>query len=197
MLDYEKYRFAYRSIGRSTDERTLICSIIPKKVFLGNSLNYLVNTGYKSEGNNSFIQTTVQPEDTLIILSLFNSLTMNYYIRNKISANLNMFYIYELPIPDVNDKQKKEIVYKSFQLLYHKSGKLLFDDLGKELGIKPEKKIDEIRVRAELEVLIARELYGLTKEEWSYITSTFIYGDESETKKELDEIIERSKEIFD
>ena len=42
LLDYDLYRFAYRAIGRSTDERSLICSIVPKKVFLGNSLNYLV-----------------------------------------------------------------------------------------------------------------------------------------------------------
>ena len=108
-----------------------------------------------------------------------------------------MNFIYELPWPQIADNIKKEIIYHSFQLLYHKSGCDLFVELGKDLGISPEKKIAEIRVRAELEVLIAKELFGLTKEEWSYITSTFIYGDDSETKKELDEIIERSKEIFE
>ena len=81
-------------------------------------------------------------------MGLFNSLTINYYIRNKISANLNMFYIYELPIPAMNDKQKKEIVYKSFQLLYNKSGDNQFDELGKELGITPKKRLMKIKVRA-------------------------------------------------
>lgn len=51
-------------------------------------------------------------------------------------------------------------------------------------------------IRAELEVIIAKELYGLTSEEWDYLTSTFIYGDESDSKKELDLIFEQSKTIF-
>jgi hypothetical protein len=46
LLDYQSYRLVYRTIGRSTDERTLITSIVPKNVFLGNSLNYLINFSY-------------------------------------------------------------------------------------------------------------------------------------------------------
>ncbi|MGL4501660.1 MAG: Eco57I restriction-modification methylase domain-containing protein, partial [Planktothrix sp.] len=38
-LDYECYRFAYRAIARSTDSRTLIGTVLPSKVFCGNSLN--------------------------------------------------------------------------------------------------------------------------------------------------------------
>jgi hypothetical protein len=52
------------------------------------------------------------------------------------------------------------------------------------------------RLRAELEVLIAKELYGLNKADWEFLTSTFIYGEDSATKAELDEVIKISKEIY-
>ncbi len=39
-LDYEEHRLAYRAIASSTNERTLISMILPKRVFTGNSLNY-------------------------------------------------------------------------------------------------------------------------------------------------------------
>jgi hypothetical protein len=55
--------------------------------------------------------------------------------------------------------------------------------------------IDPIHDRAMLEVIIAKEIYGLDKEDWNHLTSTFTFGS-GDTKKELDEIIEKSKEIF-
>jgi hypothetical protein len=43
------------------------------------------------------------------LLALLNSLVLNFYIRSKISATLNMFYMYELPIPNLNAVQKKKL----------------------------------------------------------------------------------------
>ena len=45
-------------------------------------------------------------------------------------------------------------------------------------------------------MIIARELFKLNKEDWEYLCSTFIYGGDSETKKELDDIKKHSIEIF-
>ncbi len=45
--------------------------------------------------------------------------------------------------------------------------------------------------RAALEVFIARELYGLSRDDWQHLTGTFTFGS-SETKAELDEIIRQS-----
>jgi hypothetical protein len=195
LLDYQTYRLAYRAVGSSTNERTLICTLLPSNVFIGHSMNYLVNFTYKGE-DKSFVQLKLSKTDIILIMALFNSLTLNYYIRNKISVNLTMNFIYELPIPQIEEKQKTKIVNKSFNLLCHNSNPKLFDDLSEELGITPENNIDVIRTRAEIEVLIGKELYKLTKEEWEYLTSTFIYGDESDSKKELDEIIAYSRKLF-
>jgi hypothetical protein len=45
--------------------------------------------------------------------------------------------------------------------------------------------------RAALEVLIARELYGLSLEDWQHLTGTFTFGG-GDSKAELDEIIRQS-----
>ncbi len=130
-------------------------------------------------------------------MSLMNSLTLNYYLRNKISANLNMFYIYELPIAETNKKIKEEIIQKGFTLLYRKSNKKQYNDLKKELNVEVDESKDLAELRAELEVLIARDLYGLNLGDWKHLTSTFTFGGKSETKQELDEIIKISCEIWD
>ena len=196
ILDYQSYRLAYRAVASSTNERTLICSILPKNIFIGHSMNYLVNLSYKTCGTASFKQIQLDPGRMIYLMTLFNSLILNYYIRNKISANLTMNFIYELPIPEENEKVKQELIRKGFQLLVTKSDTTLFTDLAEELGITPDSETDEIEIRAEIEVLIARVLYGLTREEWEYLTSTFVFGDQSESKQELDRIIARSVELF-
>lgn len=194
-LDFQDYRLVYRAIGRSTDMLSIICTIVPPNVFLGNSLNYLINFEYDFE-KGKIIHKQVSKEDLVYIMSLFNSLTLNYYIRNKISANLNMFFMYELPFPIAQKKQKEFIVKNGLTLLYNKSNKKSYKKLVDETGLKIAEKGDLVKIRAELEVAIARDLFDLSKSDWDYLTSTFIYGGDSTTKKELDEIIKYSKEIF-
>ena len=159
-------------------------------------MNYLVNYSYKKRGQDSFEQIQLDPGKLIFFMTLFNSLTLNYYIRNKISANLTMNFIYELPIPDETEQIMHELIHKGFQLLVAKSDQGLYIDLAEELGIISDPETDEIEIRAEIEVLIARDLYSLSKEEWEYLTSTFIFGDQSASKQELDRIITRSLELF-
>jgi hypothetical protein len=49
----------------------------------------------------------------------------------------------------------------------------------------------ELKERAALETFIARELYGLSREDWQHLTSTFTFGS-GDSKAELDEIIRQS-----
>ena len=51
----------------------------------------------------------------------------------------------------------------------------------------------DTKERARLEVLVAREAYGLEAADWEHLTGTFTYGS-GDTKAELDEIIARSRE---
>jgi hypothetical protein len=144
------------------------------------------------------VQIAVETSELLFLQALLNSLVLNYYLRNKISAHASFYYVYELPIPSVETEIKQQIIEKSFILLYCKSQSELYEDLREELGIDVIdcEKCDLIQIRAELEVLIAKHLYQLTIQDWEYLTSTFTYGNDSATKQELDKIIDTSIQIY-
>ena len=186
--DFYYSRLAYRAIGRSTDERTMMCSIIPQKAVIGHSMNYLVPQKFIVKDD--LIRTEDLPyEDVFYLMALMNSLVLNYYMRNKISANLTMNFVYELPIPSPSKKLKKQIIELAFTVFIYKNNMLLFEDLQNKLNVKTNDDLSEIDARAMLEKLIAFDLFKLTQDEWKHLASTFHYGSDSETKKELDEII--------
>lgn len=147
--------------------------MVPANVILTDSLTYRVPLRYEidSEGELSQIQTPV--DDAHLHAALLNSFVLNYYIRNKISATVNMFYVYELPIPEISTKQSERLARSAAKL---------------------SKKPDDLKERAKLEVFIARDLYGLDADDWRHLTGTFTFGGESDSKGELDEIIRLSHE---
>jgi hypothetical protein len=53
----------------------------------------------------------------------------------------------------------------------------------------------DVKERAALEVFIARDLYGLSLDDWKHLTGTFTFGSGS-TKDELDEIIRQSLVVW-
>ncbi len=188
--DFYYYRLAYRAIGRSTDERTMMCSIVPQRVVIGHSMNYLVPKKFIIDGEK--IRTETLPyEDVFYLMALMNSLVLNYYMRNKISANLTMNFIYELPIPQQTTKIKKQITNLAYTVFQHKNKMELFEGLQTQLKIKIDESMNVIEARAALEKLIAFDVFKLTQEEWKHLASTFHYGSDSETKKELDEVVGR------
>ncbi len=193
-LEKDSYRLSYRDVGGATNERTMIASIIPPDTYSVNTLIHFINSRY-SIANDEIVQTFDCQETRIYLCSILNSLIINYFLRSKISSHSSMFKIYELPIPEINKDLLRIICKKSFNLLYHFSEKELFEDLRIELDLEVEE-IDPINERAELEVLIAKELFKLNKEDWKYLCSTFIYGADSETKKELDSIIQKSIELY-
>ena len=187
-LDYEEHRLAYRAIASSTNERTLISTVLPKRVFTGNSLNYFKPFRYALR-DGKLVQERIPYLETLYLMALLNSFTLDYYIRQRVSANLTMFFLYELPIPEPKPEIKARVVELAFKLLYRKGH---YDDMAQELGIKTGEitNEDERReIRAELEAIIARDVFGLTRKEMEYVLSTFVYGNPD--KELMKRIIER------
>ncbi|OKH20227.1 ATP-binding protein, partial [Hydrococcus rivularis NIES-593] len=167
-LDYQGYRFTYRSVAASTNERTLISSIIPNNVFFGHSMNACV----LNDGNNFLINN----QEILFLTACLNSYVFDYALRQRVSQNLTMFYIYQLPVPRLQegDQWFREIVERAAKLICTTPE---FDDLAKEVGLGSHKngvtnEIERGRLRAELDGIIAH-LYGLTEAEFAHILSTF------------------------
>lgn len=192
-LDYQTYRFAYRAIASSTNERTLISSILPKNVFIGHSMNHLVNVFNRIE-DYRIKQSFLDPKEILLLMAFSNSLVLNYYIRNKVSANLTMNFVYELPIAEPDKNQKLKLAEKAFSLLYRKSMGSDFEGLKKETGIEPDMSSDLIELRASLEKDVAG-LYGLDKADMEHICSSFVYG-KGDSREELDKTIKTTLEMM-
>jgi hypothetical protein len=160
VLAYQRYRFAYRAIARSTDTRTLICTIIPP-CFTGNSLN---------------ICDTLDVKTQLFCASALNSFSCDWFLRQMVSANLNMFYIYQLRVPRLEESHESflPIVVRAARLVCTNAE---FDLLAKKVGMKSHKEgatdpAERAGLRAELDGKIAH-LYGLSEEEFTHILSTF------------------------
>jgi hypothetical protein len=173
-LQYEFPRTVYREIGRTTDERTIIATEVPADVCLNNKLPYAAPFNYELSDKGQLEQVELDASETRSLLTLLNSLVLNFYLRSKISATLNMFYMYELPIPKLSALQKKKLA--------EFAGKLL-------------KNPRDVKERAALEAFIARELYGLSLDDWRHLTGTFTFGG-GDSKAELDEIIRQSLALW-
>jgi hypothetical protein len=162
VLSYQNYRFVHRSIARTTDERTMIGTILPPRCFYGHSLN---GTSVDLRGN-----------ELLFVTGLLNSLAVDYSLRLRISANLTMFFVYQLPVPRLTAKDPQ------FVPIAERVARLIcttpeFADLSTEVGLKRHNAgvsdpVKRAELRAELDGLIAH-LYALTEDEFVHVLSTF------------------------
>lgn len=161
-LSYQRYRLAHRSIARSTDERTFIASMLPPSVFSGHSLN----VGFEPRA------VDVQ----LYLLAVMNSFVLDYYLRQQVSANLTMFFIYQCPVPRLtsSDGRFESVVTRAARLVCVTPE---FDELARDVGLGSHKSgvhapTERARLRAELDGLIAN-IYGLSEEEFAHILKAF------------------------
>jgi len=162
-LDYQGYRLGLRAIARNTDIRTLIVSVLHQNIFCGNSLLSLCECDFSNT-------------EILVATSIMNSFVLDAYLRSMVSANINMFYIYQLPVPRLQegDPWFREIVERAAKLICTTPE---FDDLAQEVGLGSHhnaaiNEIERAKLRAELDGIIAH-LYGLTEAEFAHILSTF------------------------
>jgi hypothetical protein len=154
---HKNYWMTYRLVGRSTDQRTFISTIIPPGYVCGNSLAIIRLENLKQ---------------LCYLCGVMNSFVIDYFIRQKVSANINMFYFLETPVPRISSgKLFDEIVKKTAQLVATTPE---FDQLKKELGISHglTDENDRLLARAQLDVAVAK-LYGISKEDLAYILDGF------------------------
>ena len=95
----------------------------------------------------------------------------------SVSANLNMFYVYQLPVPRLTKPRRSDSIRSSKRARQLLCTTPEFDDLAKEVGLGSHKAgatdpAERARLRAELDGLVAH-LYGLTEEEFAHILATF------------------------
>ena len=171
--DYEAYRLAIRKIASNTNERTLITSIIRPFVFAGNSLT--VHFPYLQTKEEYSTECYTHAE-LLCLTAILNSYILDQILRSRMTTNLNLFYLYQLPVPRLTktDKVFSSIVSRAARLICTTPE---FDDLAAEVGLGSHKNgatdpAERAQLRAELDGIIAH-LYELTEDEFTYILTTF------------------------
>jgi hypothetical protein len=169
-LDHESYRLVVRDIASSTNERTLISCVAPNNVFLGNTLNYF-RPFYFTVIEGNLEQNAINPLDLLFLMAVMNTFVLDYYIRMRVTSH----FLAELPIPSPDATLRNRITQLAFSLLYRSPD---FDVLAAELGFAPkELSVQErLETRAILDATIARDAFGLTREDMEHILGTFVYG---------------------
>ncbi|MDF0645635.1 MAG: hypothetical protein P0111_16515 [Nitrospira sp.] len=176
ILGYSHYRVGIRAVTGATNERTLVVSVIPKMVFAGNSILVSLPVRDEIEGETWLQAENDNPPRLLFACSVLSSFAADWFIRQKILTNMNMFFLYEIPTPRLTEKNE------AFWPIVERAARLIcttpeFNDLAKEVGLKSLKagaidSTERAKLRAELDGLIAH-LYGLTEEEFAYILTTF------------------------
>ena len=164
-LDYEGYRWLHRRIARNTDTRTLIATITPPKVFTEMN-STTMNVG----------ATGMTPTEMCCWCAISNSFVLDWILRQSVTTTLNMFYLYQLPVPRIRlkDKQCLPLAQRAARLICITPE---FDDLAKTVGLNSHQDgatdpTERAKLRAELDGLVAH-LYGLTEEEFTHILGTF------------------------
>ncbi len=164
LLDYQTYRLAYRHVASSTNERTLIATVLPPRVFASDSL-------YLSRG-------FADAPTLLALAALLNSFVLDFLIRMKVNANVSAFYVYQLPVPRLaaGEPYYAELVARAGRLICTEAA---FDDLARQASERIGQPIvgahdpsERARLRAEIDGLVAH-LYGLSAEEFDHVLASF------------------------
>lgn len=159
-LEYLKYRLGFRRIARNTDERTMIATVLPRRVFAVDTVSLCGS-----------VTAPVQ----CYLAAVFNSFVYDWFIRLRMTTTLNMFYVYQTPVPRLQEGEAL------FNQLAKRAAMLIctvpeFDDLASEVGIDPlqaaRDETERSRIRAEIDAIVAH-LYGITEDELRHILATF------------------------
>ncbi len=137
-MPWVRPRLVFRDIARSTDQRSYICSAIPPTVH-----------------GNASPDFSLAPLPMAALAGVVNSFCVDWPIRRKVSAHLNKFYIETLPVPNMQPQVQDALAGRAWRLM------------GVD-GAPPEAGADRLRLRVELDVLVAHA-YGLSEDEFAHI----------------------------
>lgn len=87
-----RYRIACRAIAQPTDTRSLICTVLPRGAFTGNSLTVVDVLDQEGE-------SISEPAIIAGVNALLSSVAADFYIRSRIAKNVNAFILRSLPAP--------------------------------------------------------------------------------------------------
>jgi hypothetical protein len=168
------FRSCYCKVVSPTNERTLLASLIPPDVLCGDSVPTIF---FQPEGFEWF-----HP----LWIAFANTYSMDFIARAKVALNLTMTVMDSLPFPRPaqDDPRVRPIVERALRLLCTGPEMIPFWNLMAQRGWVPVTaspttvpgELDEearLHIRAEIDAIVARDIFGLTRPELEYVLTTF------------------------
>jgi hypothetical protein len=168
-----RYRIGFCNVGSPTNERTLVAALIPKGAVCGHAVPTI----------------EFQPEwrwSYGVWLAVANSFVMDYLVRQKATLNMTFTILDSLPFPRLTrDHPRARTIVELAALLTCSSVEMndYWDSLANEgwvpartTGSTPPGLQDEqqrLHARAQLDVIVASDLFGLNREQLTFILDTF------------------------
>ena len=159
-LGDRQYRIAWRDVAQPTDSRSLICTVLPKGVFTGNTLSVLkLHCG-----------EDINEADEHCLISGLNvvlsSMTADFYVRQRIAKHVSAFILKNLPVP--RDTVALKRLGAMAMPLY--AGEEMNEFRADVPALTDPIKRDQLIAKLDARVAY---LYGLTYEEYQEVLSTF------------------------
>lgn len=163
------YRFGYRLIASSTNERTLIAAVLPPGVVCTNSV--------------SVERSGPSPRSAVLgLAALWNAYVMDWLARQRVGATVNKFLLETIPVPSHGAAAQGLLSHSALRLICNHAGysALWREQVGeawrepKPAFTWPVLEEDDARwaVRAGIDAAVA-DAYGLNREQYAHVLSTF------------------------
>lgn len=180
LLDSTEYRLSYRDIARSTDERTMITTVLPKGIVCHDKAPtfrpYEINPdkGDLSESPlHGVYERIFTDQELFVALGLLNSIPFDYLMRTKIDSTVVFYKLKESQTPRLTEGDEW------FDYIWERAARLncygdAFEEMRDRLGgIEPATDPDEREhVQAELDAA-AFHAYGLEREQTRFVLDDF------------------------
>lgn len=175
--DYRHYRIVVRSIGRATDERSLIATLLPPLTTAANSL--MMQKG----------SDRMELSDKLFYLGMLDSYCLDYVLRRRITSNVNKFLLMSVPMPKPVEVADAGEIVGVVKALLKENGEIyagLDDEIpgNKYDGFSHEELIAELNARIMID-------FGLSRDDIVNLMKSF------ESAKHTEDVRETAQNIID
>lgn len=179
LLDCTEYRIGYRQVTNSTNERTLVATVLPKDVLCVNTVTTV--QPYEINPDQRDIQKDVLQDayknifsdrELFVAVGLLNSLPFDFLMRTKVDSHIVMYKLRESQMPRLTEEDDW------FEYIWKRAAKLNcygeeFEEMRERLGIEPATDPDERQeIQAELDAG-AFHAYELDREQTAFVLDDF------------------------
>jgi hypothetical protein len=153
------FRLAFRDIAHSTNERTMIATIVPPGVVFGHTA-----TVERAPGSRRL-------DDAALLCAVLNSFAFDWIARRKVGSHLSQYIVQTLPLPRLSPSAETFLSRSALRLCANHGG---FASVAGDIAAIPavSAKEDRWRLRAEIDAVVAFA-YGLSREQFSRLMDDF------------------------